>query len=258
MVKLKYNSKNVDRSGSNVTPPRPGSYQMKVTECKFEEDNGSHPDRLVFISAMQVADSDGNGKGYRFWDYVNLDIDWKVDQWLQAAGVDTEKRDEGEFDTKQFKNLMVLGRVKEDQYKGEYRPKLAGVFQWVNDEDLDEFEEEYDEDVAEEEDYDEVESEDEDEVEEEFEEEDEDWDEEEEEPEPKPKPRKKAPTKKAAAKRKPAPEPEEVEDDYDEWSVADLRGECKERGLAVSGGKSALIVRLRKNDADPFDEGDDD
>jgi hypothetical protein len=259
MVKIKYNSRNVDRSGA-VTPPKPGTYKMKVSECKFEEDNGSHPDRLVFIVAMAEADSKGVGKGYRFWDYVNLDIDWKVDQWLQAAGVDTEKKPEGELDTKIFKNLEVLGRVKEDSWKGEYRPKLAGVFELVEE---DEEYEDYEEDDEFEE-----ESEDEEPEESEESEEDEDWEEEEEEEEeeePAPPPRKKAaakkaPAKKAAAKRRPAPEPEEEEeeeeDDYDSWDPAALKAEAKERGLSTGGSKSALIARLRMNDADPFSDDD--
>lgn len=252
MVKIKYNSKGVDRSGSNVAPPQAGTYHMKVSEAKFEEDNGSHPDRIVFIVAMQENDGKGKGKGYRFWDYVNLDIDWKVDQWLQAAGIDTEKKSEGEVDTKVFKNLDVQGRVKEDHYKGEYRPKLAGVFQWVDDDELEEFEEEWEEDVEAEE-------------ESEEESEDEDWEEEEEEEEePAPPPRKSTAKKAPASKPKARPkivdvaeeeEEESSEDDYDDLSIEDLKKECKERGLAAGGSRSALVARLRLNDADPFAEG---
>lgn len=260
MVKVKYNSRNVDRSGGgNISPPQPGTYKMLVKEVKFEEDNGSHADRLVFITQMQVDDAKGNGKNYRFWDYVNLDVDWKVDQWLQASGVDTESKPEGEIDTRKFKNLTVLGRVKEDHWKGEYRPKLAGVFEWTEDE-----EDEFDEDLddleeaveAEEEEYDEEEDEEEyDEEEEEDEDEDEDWEDEEEEeepePEPKPRPRKKAAAKKAAAPRKKAAA-KASDDEYDDLETPALKKECKSRGLAVSGSRSALLARLRLNDADPF------
>jgi chemotaxis protein histidine kinase CheA len=264
MVKIKYNSKNVDRTGGNVVPPKPGSFRMKVKEAKYEEDDGNHPDRLVFVVQMDENDAKGQGKGYTFWDYVNLDIDWKVDQWLQAAGVDTEKKSEGEFDTRKFKNLIVLGRVKSDTYQGEYRPKLAGVFEYVEPEDEDEEyeEEEYEEEEAEEAEEEEAEEEEEYEEEEVEEEEyEEEEEEEEEEPEPPRRPAKKAAAKKAPAKkaaapaRKPKPKPEpEPEDDYEDWDVPALKKECKDRGLSVTGGQSALIARLRLNDADPFSE----
>jgi len=250
MVKLKYNSKNVDRSKSGGVPPQPGTYKLKVVEVKYEEDNGSHEDRLVFKSRMMENDEKGVGEGYHFWDYVNLSIDWKVDQWLQAAGVDTEKRESGEFDTRTFKDLMVLGRIKSDTYQGEYKPKLAGVFELIEDDDA---EDEYEE---EEEELDDAEVEEADEDEEDYEDEEE---EEEEEEEPAPPPRrtsKKAPAKKAAAKPK-VEEPADDEDDYDDWSQADLKAECGERGLGVGGSKTALIARLRLNDADPFSEDED-
>lgn len=272
MVKIKYNSKQVDRTGGNSIPPQPGTYRLKVSECKYEEDNGSHPDRLVFIASMDETDSKGKGKGYRFWDYVNLDIDWKVDQWLQAAGVDTEKKAEGEFDTRKFKNLLVLGRIKEDHWKDEYRPKLAGVFEYVDDDELDEYEEEgeaEEDEELEEEELEEDEDEDEeleDDEDAEFEEEEEEEDEEEEEaPAPPARKRAAAPAKKAAGKKaaaparkaKAAPVEEEPEDDYDEWTVQSLKKECKDRGLSTAGSQSGLIARLRLNDADPFSEDDD-
>lgn len=55
-------------------------------------------------------------------------------------------------------------------------------------------------------------------------------------------------------------EAENAEDDappYDEWEIADLKAELKERGLKPDGRKSILVVRLTKDDessgeSDPF------
>lgn len=72
-------------------------------------------------------------------------------------------------------------------------------------------------------------------------------------------PAKKTPAKKTAAKKtaakpkaKPAEESPAADDDYDSWSPADLREELESRELSKSGSKTAMIARLRENDADPF------
>jgi hypothetical protein len=45
-------------------------------------------------------------------------------------------------------------------------------------------------------------------------------------------------------------EDETAADDYDEWPVEDLRTEAKDRSLSDRGGKSVLIARLRRDDAE--------
>lgn len=47
-----------------------------------------------------------------------------------------------------------------------------------------------------------------------------------------------------------APEADPVEvDAYDEWAYEDLKEECRDRKLPVSGKKEDLVVRLRADDA---------
>lgn len=254
MVKVKYDSRNVDRSkqGGASTPPAAGVYRMEILACEFQEaddpKNGPGYDRLIFTTKCLEGDDQNRGKGYRFWDYVNLELDWKVDQWLQAIGVDTEEAERGSFDTRAFKGKEIIGRTDTEMYNGTEQGRLKWVGPDVEDEELE------DEDEAELDD--ELEDEEEDE---ELEDEDEDEDEDDEDEEPPPPPKKKRRTKPA-----PEPEPEEDEDEededdedfeedgYEDMTQAALKKEAKSRGISVTGSKSALVARLREHDDDPF------
>jgi hypothetical protein len=295
-VKIKYDSTEVDRSKEgDFVAPKPGVYRMKIESCTYEEESSQGP-RIVVMARMDQNDADGNGNGYGFWDYVGLKTDWKVDQWLQAIGFDTEDDPEGEFDTSDFVGKTIMGRVKEDYFTrdGEdhptYKPKLARALPFVEGDDEEAWDAESEMEESVEEEPEETDDGDEDmpfkedmtELGELADEGDEDaigsiytlcqkfvldsdefdlWSEAAEavaenlEAKPKPKPVKKAPAKKAPAKKaaakKPDPEPD-AEDDYDSWSVADLKEELESRELSQGGGKTALIARLRKNDNDPF------
>ncbi len=41
-----------------------------------------------------------------------------------------------------------------------------------------------------------------------------------------------------------------AEADYDSWTVAELREECKSRGITVRGTKAEVVLRLRRDDED--------
>lgn len=268
-MKIKYNSTGVDRDrAGGGKAPKPGLYKAKISDVIYHADKGEQG-QMEVVLRMEENDAEGNGKGYGFWDHVGLHVDWKVDQYVVVALGDKAKK-KGEIDTDKLKGTDCLIRVKSEYYNDEYRPKVAGVFPfdeeaWSSDDgpdDADELEEEWEEEEGEEEvevvDLNDEEEEEEWEEEEEELGEDEDWEEEEEEEEPPPPPvKKKAATKKVATKKvaakKPEPEPEE-EDDYENMSPTDLKAECDERGLRKTGGKAAVIARLRANDADPFEE----
>jgi hypothetical protein len=237
-------------------------------------------------------DPEGNGKGYGFWDSVNLDVDWKVDQWLQAIGYDTESEEEGDFDTKDFVGKKIRGRVKSEFYGDEYRPKLARALPLG---DVDDDDDEYDtggstvdDEPEPDPELEEVDMPTEDDLEamkEPADEGDEDtielldrlgrqagldpneyetWGELAEAlkeyavPAEKPAAKKSvakkaaAPAKKAAAK--PKQETEDSGENYEEWSLEDLKAEADSRSLSTGGSKTAIIARLRANDADPFSE----
>lgn len=44
-------------------------------------------------------------------------------------------------------------------------------------------------------------------------------------------------------------ETEEVDEPYEEWTVSDLRLECRNRKLPAEGNKSDLVARLEAHDA---------
>jgi len=272
--KLKHDGTKVDRSKANVTPPQPGVYKLKIIEAKYEKDNGSHPDRIVFKAQQVEADDKGKGVGYTYWDYVNLDIDWKIDNWLNAVGVETEGKKAVGYGEETFVGKEISGRIIKDTFDGEYRPKLKSVMPLEDDEDEDEIDPDEDEDETEDEDAgdsdddeDEEEGDDDDEDDEDDEDEDDDdedpdfeddddedddeddEDEEEETPPPPPAKKKKAPApepeppaKKTSAKKK----------KYEDMTDEELQKELKKRELPVKGSRTAVIARLRKNDAEPF------
>jgi len=283
-MKIKYNSRNVDRSkqGGDGELPQPGRYVMKYESATFEEPGGDKQPRIVFV--LRIDESEPKHKNFPFWDYVLLDVDWKMDQHLQAIGIDTEKNPEGEVDLAKFKGKKVLARVKADKNPaGEYRPKLAWVGPYKPPAGSDQLEQdEHDEPTFDDGVDDTVEPfpnggtpaaddgtgptkeqvalwgedgdlENEDAMEsltalaEEYGFNADDyatW----------------AELAEAIIEQMPdeedgdgEPEAAAVEDqDYESWDVAQLKAELESRELPVKGTKAALIARLRQNDADPF------
>jgi SAP domain len=262
--KIKYNSSGVDRTkGNNGIPPNPGIYLMTIKGVKYRKDKND----LEFIVRVKG----GDHKGYGFWDYVSLGeaSDWKVDQYLQAIGVDTVNKPKGTIDIEQFLNQDVMGRVKAGSWNGEPRPELAAVLPVPADfdedeEDDDDEDDDEGEDDDEEDDSDDDEEDDDDEDDEdsddddEEDDEDDDEDDEDDEPEPPKKSTKKAaaPAAKPAAKKAAAaPAAKKTrKKNYDDMELEDLKAECTKRGLNAKGNKSAIIARLRANDDDPFSE----
>lgn len=284
-MKLSYNSKQVDRSSSSsgpMIPPKPGVYRMKITEAKYEAES-KQGERVVFVLRQEQKDGDGNGLNYGYWDYVALTTDWKVDQYLQAVGFDTETHETGEFDVpRDFVGKTVMGRVATEMYEGQARSKLKRVLPYIADDtdedddlsdvtpdpepfpknDIDmtdpialgEYADETDDakaidalcDMADEVsiDPDEYET----------------WGElatavaEANKPKPTKRASKKAVAKKTAPAVEESDDAEEAGDDYESMTVEELQSELTDRELSTKGAKGALIARLRASDADPFAE----
>lgn len=275
MAKVKFNVKGVD-SKTSANLPKPGLYTCKVVSCV-----AAKPDGKDLRLEVQYEIQDKEYKGFKLYDYVNLESEaarWKLKQFLEAMGV---AKDSGQFDPAEFVGTALTIKVKiqaeTDQYAASARPQtllpLDGAEGSEDEEDLE------DEDDESEDEDDESEDDDEDDDEDEDEDDDDDaWDEEsladldndelkeaaEELDVAVPKKLTAASKKKLIAAILEAQEGDDDEDedededdeddeevDYSSMELAELKKLCKERELATKGSKAALIKRLEKSD-DPF------
>jgi hypothetical protein len=151
MVTIKYDVSGADHKanrsdqGEFVQPPK-GLYIAKLVECNkgFSKDGDGKPDksrpRLECIYQI-VAEADGSkpDKQYsRLWDYVSFSdaAEWKLDQFLQAMGIDTENQEAGKAEIETGKLVKVRVRPDTDQH-GDYRAKVGALFHYDADEDDD-------------------------------------------------------------------------------------------------------------------------
>jgi len=258
MPKVKYDVKGVD-PGQDFSEPIPtGMYIVRVSECALSVSNAGNDQIAV---TYEVVEPD-KWKNRLLWDYVVLEVGWKLRQFLEAVGhIQDGKGERGDFEPEEFIGRLVQARVKH-QTSEEYgtRAKIGNVIAMPEDaaeveaespksddeeplgwDDLAEMELDDLKDVIDDEDLDirvtkrsRVER-----IRERVAEAL-DIEEPEEEPEPDDEPAE--------------PEDEEDEDDYPDWTVAELKSELKERGLATGGKQATLIKRLRKDDAAEDDE----
>lgn len=282
---LKYNTKGEDHgknSAGGWTEPR-NNQTLVCKLVKLEEAESSNKNQMLKVVAEVV--EDGPHKGFRGYDNVMFmdSTKWKVDQFLQAVGVDTAAQEEGTFHPKKHIGTLVKVRFKDesrtitnDDGAAEVvtRAKPAGYYRYSGP-DLDEGpfgsdadlaaegEEDFEVEVTEEGTWAEVgaaaDQGDEESV---------------------------AALTEAAEANSVDPDdfetwellgeyldgngednPEEDEEeeseeeeegdvlDYSEWDLPALQDECKTRGLNTKGTRAVLVSRLEKHDADnPFDE----
>ena len=108
-----------------------GMYQAKVVKVtnRAETTNGEKNDLEVIYEIT----GDANGKALAepyavLYDYVNFDVAWKLDQFLQAMGLATSSKRTGQGDENKLKGKKVKLRVKGDTWNGEYRAKVGGTW----------------------------------------------------------------------------------------------------------------------------------
>ncbi len=277
MARVKYDVRGVESSGG--TPLPPGVYNAKITQADVTKPEGKDQ-RIEVI--LEVINSEEANNGKKLYEYINLESDaakWKLKEYLEALG---EGTDTGSFDTDDHLNKVIGVKTivrPADEARG-FDARAAVRRMFAIDESLrngasapaedldDEPVEQVTEDDAEELTWEELNGMDraalkqlnKDEevgiavkksmtdddlraaiaqffelpplvVEEEAEEDEE----EDEEPE-------------AEAEAAEEDEAAGDEDDYDEWSDADLKEELSQRSLSTKGSKKVLIGRLRRDD----------
>lgn len=274
MAKIKYDVSDVE-PGQDIdydTPVPKGVYKAKVADITEGTSQSSGNDMLT----VEYELVEGDFKGRKLWDYVVLTdaAAWKLRQFIDAMGVKAK----GTLDTVELIGNLVLVRVKHEADsrpetvennggKPVVRARVGSVNPIPEDEDEpDEDEEDDDEEEDEEDDeagteedltYEDLEQYDRDELKALIKEEelgirvtkattDEKL------------------LEKVADALDLAPEEEDEEEDdeeevadYTEWSLADLKTECKQRGLPVKGTRAKLAERLEADDAEEAQDGEE-
>jgi hypothetical protein len=210
----------VESAPDYVHHPAPAIVPVKLTDADFEFKSKSGGEGIH----LQFAISKKAPKGKTFYPlhyYIMYDSDYYVQRMAELMDAVLGKR------VKSLKPTDVVGKicaikVRPEDYDGETTAKVARLLPLDDEPDDDEEDED-----------DEVDEEDEDEDEDDEVEDDEVDDEEED-------------------------EVEEVED-YNDYSIAQLRKEAERRGLDTKGNKKAIVARLEEDDeTDETDEPDDD
>lgn len=250
-VKIKYNVKGADHKanaegGGEVTPK--GVYIAELAEANlgYSKDDDGKPDKdrpRIECIWKPIAQADGSplDKNYMpVWDYVSFSdaAEWKLDQFLQSIGVDTESEEEGELDLTRFAAKVTNLKGEESKGKkgtpvkckirvvggknleGDYKPKIGGTYR-LTDEDEEALDEELEAAAEEETEPDEPE-----------------WEDEDDEGE--------------------GEEDDLTAEDVDEMPAADLKALVKEHGIKVKKGMKVKDVRELVKEELGLDEDEDD
>jgi hypothetical protein len=263
MPKIKYDLRDVDSAGGFDVPPV-GLYRATLVECNLKESKKGN-EMLECVYELSA----GDYKGSRVWDYLVLQegfAERKLKQFLEAVEKIKGKRGaKGAFDPDEFEDAEVQLRLKHETYEDEPRARVAAVLP-MPEEDEDEEEVDDDEDAEDDGDegsgeeytYEDLEGMDLKELKEVI-------DEEELEIRVTKKSKVETVLGKVAEALELEPEEEEEEEEeeegdddetYEDMTPAELKAECKDRGLKAAGKKSVLIARLEKDDEeaeDPFE-----
>jgi hypothetical protein len=264
MPKVKYDLRDVEAAGEGFETPPPGLYRAKLAECNMTKSKAGN-DMLECVYELLR----GDYKGSKVWDYIVIGVEGfperKLRQFLEAVEhIAGKKNAKGAFDPDEFEDTEVQLRLKNETYEDEPRARVAAVLPLPDD---DEDEEEIEDDAAEK-----VDGEDEEGDGEEYtyaDLEDMDLDDlkgviEEEELEVRVTKKSKVETVLAKVAEALELEPDEEEDEdgddddveYEDMETAELKAECKDRGLKAAGKRAVLIARLEKDDEeaeDPFE-----
>lgn len=118
MAKIKYNVKGVDRGGT-FEQPKPGLYEMEITEATHRDSDGKNDIELV----LEITKNNDNFVGSKLWSYVSLGeaSQWKLGEFTDALGLP----EEGTIETSKLKGKKMKVKVNGDTYNEEYRARVG-------------------------------------------------------------------------------------------------------------------------------------
>lgn len=124
-------------SGDFVTP-KVGLYVLKIRSAEQQLSKAGNPQIvLTYGIALERTDKDApwtepEANYGQLWDYVGLtpNTKWKLDQFLQAIGINTKSTERGRLRLSDQVGKLVLGRIKHEMYDGAAQAKIASVWQW--------------------------------------------------------------------------------------------------------------------------------
>lgn len=138
MAKIKFDVKDVNPSDSQAwggggEPPKPGNYRFKVREVNpgFSKGDNGAPDKSRPRLEVIYECLDAKYKGFPVWDYISFSDGHKpkLDQFLMAVGVATERKRTGEFDPAKLAGKTVKVRIRGGKNNdGDYRAEVSSVF----------------------------------------------------------------------------------------------------------------------------------
>lgn len=147
---VKYNVRGQDHgknSSGGWVAPKPGTYVCRIVDCKLGRKDKDDPETERLEVVYQIIE-DAPSKGYRGYDYISTTNDavaWKMDQFIQAIGINSEENPEGTFTEKEQIGKIVKVRFADEsrtvtdddgQKVTQVRPRAAGVFLYKGDVDF--------------------------------------------------------------------------------------------------------------------------
>lgn len=137
---LKFSVKNTEHGAAEGgEQPQPGIYEAEILAIDHRTGRGQGKEDDLKVTYKII---NSEKKYALLYDYVGLEnetTEWKRAQFLEAIGVATPDKREGEFDPKKHTpkfngeatsktgGTKVKLRVKSDSYQGEYKGKIAAV-----------------------------------------------------------------------------------------------------------------------------------
>ena len=217
MAKITFDVSGVE---AGFKQPVPGMYRAAITDETKVGKSRAGNDQIAVVLKI----SEGKFKGAKLWSYVPLNSDTdmgkvRLKQFLLAVGAVGDKKQSGSLDTDKLVGQEIQVRVEADEYEGQYKPKVSGLYEIRETEDEESFDDPNETAASKSSESEASEGED-------FE---------------------------IEAGSPNDSKKDDEEESYSDWALSELKEELEERELSPKGRKTDLIARLEEDDADSLE-----